>query len=171
MADVGVRSRPEPRDQHRNPDQQHAEGLVTDLQLERALGGQEHGRERDEYSEHDVRPVERAALTESSPAAIKACMEERWLVKLPPGADPPLGVFVNGVPQVEGVDYQVMKGHLVFSKPLAKEGRLGFWRWLLMFLSVAGTYRRNDSVDVQYEVDGQTRVATGLDIQGPNRQA
>jgi hypothetical protein len=94
-------------------------------------------------------------------------MEDRWLVKLPDDAQPPLDVFVNGVRQAEGADYEVQKGHLVFAKPLAKEGRLGFWRWLLMFLSIAGTYRRNDSVDVQYEAQGATRVATGLEIQGP----
>jgi len=98
-------------------------------------------------------------------------MEDRWLVKLPPDAGPPYNVFVNGVHQAKGIDYTVQKGHLVFAKPLAKEGRLGFWRWLAMFLSIAGTYRRNDSVDVQYEVQGVTRVATGLDIQGPDRPA
>jgi len=89
-------------------------------------------------------------------------------VRLPEDARPPLRVFVNGVPQQEGADYMVQKGHLVFTRPLAKEGRLGFWRWLLIFLSIAGTYRRNDSVDVQYEVQGETRVATGLDIEGPS---
>jgi hypothetical protein len=94
-------------------------------------------------------------------------MEERWLVKLPADATPPFNVFVNGVRQAEGSDYTVQKGHLVFAKPLAKEGKLGFWRWLLMFLSIAGTYRRNDSVDVQYEAQGRTLVATGLDIEGP----
>ena len=98
-------------------------------------------------------------------------MEDRWLVKLPDDAQPPFDVFVNGVRQVEGTDYTVQKGHLVFTRQLAKEGRLGFWRWLLMFLSIAGTYRRNDSVDVQYEARGVTRVATGLDIQGPDSHA
>lgn len=96
-------------------------------------------------------------------------MDDRWLVKLPDDAEPPINVFVNGVPQSEGSDYTVQKGHLVFTKPLAKEGRLGFWRWLMIFLSVAGTYRKNDSVDVQYQSQGVTRVATGLDIQGPDR--
>ena len=91
-------------------------------------------------------------------------MRERALVPLPPGAEPPYRVFVNGVPQVEGEDYRVRDGGLVFFRPLAKEGRLGFWRWALMFLSIAGTYRRNDSVDVQYRQGGRERVATGLDI-------
>ena len=98
-------------------------------------------------------------------------MEDRWLVKLPADAEPPFNVFVNGIPQAEGEDYTVQKGHLVFTKPLAKEGKLGFWGWLSMFLSIAGTYRRNDSVDVQYEAQGATKVATGLDIQGPSQVA
>ena len=91
-------------------------------------------------------------------------MTERALVPLPPGADPPYRVFVNGVPQTEGVDYRVRQGGLVFFRPLAKEGRLGFWRWALMFLSIAGTYRRNDSVDVQCREGGRDRLLTGLDI-------
>ena len=48
---------------------------------------------------------------------------------------------------------------------LAKEGRLGFWRWLSLFLGVAGTYRQNDSVDVVYEaVGGRRVVAAGLPL-------
>ena len=98
-------------------------------------------------------------------------MSDRWLVPLPRGVQPPFRVFVNGVPQEEGRDYVLREHNLVFSQPLAKEGKLGFWRWLLMFLSIAGTYRRNDSVDVQYEVHGQTQVATGLEIIGPKPPA
>jgi hypothetical protein len=93
---------------------------------------------------------------------------ERWTVRLPSAVRGPFAVYVNGVRQTEGVDYDLIKGHLAFKKPLAKEGKLGFWRWLAMFLSIAGTYRRNDSVDVQYEVGGVVRVATGLDIQAPS---
>jgi hypothetical protein len=91
----------------------------------------------------------------------------RWRVPLPPGAEPPYRVFVNGVPQEEGRDYELEGRALSFDRPLAKEGRLGFWRWLLMFLSIAGTYRKNDSVDVQYRLHGRERVATGLDIVPP----
>jgi hypothetical protein len=102
-------------------------------------------------------------------------MSERWLVPLPAAARPPLRVFVNGVPQAEGVDYEVERAPeggraLAFARPLQKEGRLGFWRWALMFFSIAGTYRRHDSVDVQYESGGETRVATGLDIVPPKRE-
>ena len=94
-------------------------------------------------------------------------MAERWVVPLPRGAEPPYQVYVNGVPQREGVDYRVERGALVFWRPLAKEGRLGFWRWALMFFSIAGTYRKHDSVDVQYRFGGRDRVATGLDIVPP----
>ncbi|MDP8944200.1 MAG: hypothetical protein M3N16_08800 [Actinomycetota bacterium] len=91
-------------------------------------------------------------------------MRERALVPLPAEAEPPYRVFVNGVPQAEGEDYRVRDGGLVFFRPLVKEGRLGFWRWTLMFFSIAGTYRRNDSVDVQYRRGGRDCVATGLEI-------
>jgi hypothetical protein len=91
----------------------------------------------------------------------------RSVVVLPSGARPPLRVFVNGVEQREGEDYVVEGAKLVFSRALAKEGKLGFWRWTLMFLGIAGTYRRNDSVDVQYTAGGRMRLATGLDILPP----
>jgi len=71
-------------------------------------------------------------------------------------------VYVNGVLQQRGPDYRVEGDDLVFARPLAREGRLGFWRWLSMLLGIAGTYRRHDSVDVVYERDGRRVVATGL---------
>jgi hypothetical protein len=73
-------------------------------------------------------------------------------------------VFVNGVPQVEGRDYERDGRTLVFDRSLAKEGRLGTMRWLSMLLGIAGTYRQNDSVDVVYEFDGKRLVATDLPI-------
>ena len=57
-----------------------------------------------------------------------------------------------------------MGNELVFEARLAQEGRLGFWRWLSLFLGVAGTYRQNDSVDVVYEVGGRRIVATALPL-------
>jgi hypothetical protein len=73
-------------------------------------------------------------------------------------------VFVNGVPQVEGRDYERDGRTLVFERSLAKEGRLGTVRWLSMLLGIAGTYRQNDSVDVVYDSDGKRLVATELPI-------
>ena len=101
--------------------------------------------------------------------------DERWRVPLPDAARPPLEVFVNGVPQEEGRDYTIEphgEGRaLAFTRPLQKEGRLGFWRWTLMFFAIAGTYRKNDSVDVRYRVANETRLATGLEIVAPKRGA
>ena len=39
-------------------------------------------------------------------------MSEKWRVPLPPGAKPPLRVFVNAVPQEEGRDYTLGDGEL-----------------------------------------------------------
>ena len=98
-------------------------------------------------------------------------VEERTQVELPAPVRGSYEVYVNGVLQHRGQDYEQVGRRLVFMHELRQEGRLGFWRWLLMFLSIAGTYRRNDSVDVQYTTQGVTRVATGLDIQGPDPHA
>jgi hypothetical protein len=85
---------------------------------------------------------------------------------LPRGARAPLRVWLNGVEQAEGVDYTRRGDRLVFDRPLAKEGRLGLWNWLMLLLGVRGTYRKNDTVDVQYETgSGQTKLATGLDFE------
>jgi hypothetical protein len=83
-------------------------------------------------------------------------------VELPPEVPDRFEVFVNGVPQQPGRDYSVVGRTLVFTRSLAQEGRLGAVRWLSMFLGVAGTYRRHDTVDVIYEQDGRRVVATGL---------
>ena len=89
----------------------------------------------------------------------------RSSVPLPKGAERPFDVFVNGVAQREGADYVVERDRLVFTKHLEKEGKLGFWRWLSMALSIAGSYGRNDSVDLHYTVNGRRQVAVGLDIE------
>jgi hypothetical protein len=94
-------------------------------------------------------------------------MGQHSVVRLPRNAQPPLRVFVNGVEQREGTDYVVREGTLRFSRLLAKEGKLGFWRWARMFFGIAGTYRKNDSVDISYTVKGHTRLMTGLEIESP----
>jgi hypothetical protein len=86
----------------------------------------------------------------------------RTTVQLPPDVAAPFEVYVNGVPQREGRDFQRRGFTLVFGRPLQREGRLGFWRWLSLLLGVAGTYRQNDSVDVVYERGGRRVVASGL---------
>lgn len=94
-------------------------------------------------------------------------MDETWTVPLPADVEEPFDVFVNGVRQEPGRDYDVAGRQLRFSRPLAREGRLGFLRWASMFFGVAGTYRPNDVVDVVYETAGGRRVASGLPVIPP----
>ncbi len=87
---------------------------------------------------------------------------EETLVDLPDDVAEPFEVFINGVPQRRGNDYELRDRTLVFPRPLASEGRLGPVRWVALFLGAAGTYRKHESVDVIYERNGQRRVAVGL---------
>jgi hypothetical protein len=79
---------------------------------------------------------------------------------------PPFEVYVNGVAQAEGADYEYRMGVLLFDRPLAKEGKVAWWRWLIGAFGV-GTYRRDDQVDVRYERGGRPLVAHALDIEPP----
>ena len=83
----------------------------------------------------------------------------------PPMSSRPFEVFVNGVQQEEGSDFRVDGRTLVFDRELKSEGKLGFWRWLSMWVGVAGTYRQNDSVDVAYQRGGKPVVATKLPLE------
>ena len=85
---------------------------------------------------------------------------------LPHGAEPPFRVYVNGVPQCEGKDYELVGRELHFFRSLEKE-RIGLGRWTAMFFGLFGSYGRNDSVDVQYTIGDRTTVATGLEILPP----
>jgi hypothetical protein len=89
---------------------------------------------------------------------------ERTRVQLPAGIGEGIEVFVNGVRQEPGRDFRRVGDELVFERGLAREGRLGFWRWLSLFLGVAGTYRQDDSVDVIYRHGSRRVVASGLPL-------
>jgi hypothetical protein len=93
---------------------------------------------------------------------------KRWRVPLPEGAEPPIRVFVNGVPQTEGTDYELVGRELLFERRLEKE-RLSLGRWSAIFFGLWGYYGKNDSVDVQYRVGGRETVATGLEIIPPEQ--
>jgi hypothetical protein len=97
-------------------------------------------------------------------------VESRSQVELPSHVEGSFEVFVNGVPQQQGVDYDQLGRTLVFRNELAQEGKLGFWRWLSLFLGVAGTYRKNDTVDVVYTLNGRRTVAT-LHAERPSSSA
>jgi hypothetical protein len=87
-------------------------------------------------------------------------VEGQSRVQLPSGVGDRYEVYVNGVPQELGRDFDRIGDELVFRRELAQEGRLGPIRWLSMLLGVAGTYRRHELVDVIYEADGRRTVAT-----------
>jgi hypothetical protein len=89
----------------------------------------------------------------------------RTRVRLPPDVTRPFEVYLNGVPQHEGQDFRVEGRTLVFEKELKTEGKLSTWRWLSMWVGVAGTYRQNDSVDVVYQRNGKRAVATKLPLE------
>jgi hypothetical protein len=87
-------------------------------------------------------------------------MQEQSRVQLPPGVGDSYQVYVNGVLQTPGQDFDRLGDELVFRRTLAQEGRLGPIRWLSMLLGVAGTYRKHETVDVIYEQAGRRTVAT-----------
>ncbi len=88
-----------------------------------------------------------------------------WRVPLPAGIRPPFEVYINGVRQELGTDYRVSGGELLFERELVSQ-RLGLRAWLLGFWGI-GTYKRNDEVDVRYELDGRPTVAHALEIKPP----
>jgi hypothetical protein len=90
---------------------------------------------------------------------------KHWRVKLPPGVRQPFEVYVNGVRQELGSDYQVSGGELVFERELVRQ-KLGRGAWFLGFWGI-GTYKRNDEIDVRYERDGQPMVAHALEVIPP----
>jgi hypothetical protein len=87
-------------------------------------------------------------------------VDERSRVELPPGVGDDYEVYVNGVRQEPGRDFDRIGGELVFRRRLAREGRLGPIRWASMLLGIAGTYRKHETVDVVYEAGGRRTVAT-----------
>ena len=88
----------------------------------------------------------------------------RSIVRLPRDVRAPYEVYLNGVRQRLGADYQISEGALIFARELRKD-HISKRRWLLGAWGV-GTYRQNDSVDVRFNApDGSPRVAQGLEIE------
>ena len=85
-------------------------------------------------------------------------------VKLPAGAEAPYAVFVNGVDQREGADYEVRAGEIVFSRQIVKE-KVGTGRWLAMYLGLFGTYRKDETIDLQFQRGGKVELISDLPVQ------
>jgi hypothetical protein len=88
-----------------------------------------------------------------------------WRVRLPPGVRPPFEVYVNGVRQELGSDYRVAEGELLFERELVRQ-KLSGWAWFMGFWGI-GTYKRNDEIDVRYELNGRPMVAKPVEITPP----
>jgi hypothetical protein len=84
-------------------------------------------------------------------------------VKLPRGAEPPFAVFINGIEQSEGSDYSIEGGEIVFGRPIVKE-KVGAGRWLAMYLGLWGTYRKNETIDLQFTRDGKVDLVSDLPV-------
>lgn len=78
---------------------------------------------------------------------------------LPQGAEEPISVFINGVEQRRGPDYEIEGGNVIFPRPILKESSLGFSRWAALYLGFFGTYRIHETVDIHYTRDGRMEVA------------
>ena len=84
-------------------------------------------------------------------------------VRLPAGAEPPFTVFINGVEQSQGADYEIEGGEVIFTRPIVKE-KIGTSRWLAMYLGLWGTYRKNETVDLQFHRGGKVGLISDLPV-------
>ena len=84
-------------------------------------------------------------------------------VKMPPGAEPPYTVYVNGVEQTEGKDFEIEGRELHFTRPIVKE-KMGTSRWLAMYLGLWGTYRKDEKVDLQFRRDAKMQLVADLAV-------
>jgi hypothetical protein len=84
-------------------------------------------------------------------------------VRLPRGAEPPIRVYINGVEQQEGTDYELRPGEIVFKRQIIKE-KVGVGRWMAMYLGLFGTYRKHETIDVEYRLGGKVQLASDADV-------
>jgi hypothetical protein len=86
-------------------------------------------------------------------------------VRVPDGMSRPFQVFVNGVEQSEGADYQVAGAWIVFARKLVpprEESAGSVFRGFFF-----GRYRTEHVVDVACQVGGRAHVFTRLPIEPP----
>jgi hypothetical protein len=59
--------------------------------------------------------------------------------------------------------YSVEGQEIVFNRPIIKE-KVGATRWLAMYLGLFGTYRTDETVDLQFSRDGKVQLRSDLAI-------
>jgi hypothetical protein len=102
-------------------------------------------------------------MSDSSTEIPKGSYAAGERVELPAGAEQPFTVFINGIEQSEGVDYSIERGEIVFSRPIVKE-KMGTGRWLAMYLGAFGTYRKDETIDLQFSRDGKMQLHSDLAV-------
>jgi len=102
-------------------------------------------------------------MPEPEPEVPKGSYAAGHRVRLPRGAAEPIRVHVDGVEQARGVDYEVGDGEIVFNRQIIKE-TMTAGRWMAMYLGLFGTYRKNETVDVEYTLNGATQLAADVEI-------
>jgi hypothetical protein len=87
-------------------------------------------------------------------------------VVLPAGAQEPIRVYINGVEQKRGEDYDVKENRVVFREPIYKEGlrHLSPIRKIGLGLGLFGWYERNETVDVEYRSAGKTKLISDATV-------
>jgi hypothetical protein len=88
-------------------------------------------------------------------------------VRLPRGAQQPITVYINGHEQKEGLDYTFDEGHIVFREPIYKEDLRGlsFIRKVSLGLGLVNTYQRDETVDIDYVLEGRKEFASDLPVE------
>jgi hypothetical protein len=84
-------------------------------------------------------------------------------LRLPAGAEPPFTVFINGVEQRQGADYEIDGAEIHFSRPIVKE-KVSTGRWLAMYLGLFGSYRKDEKVDLQFTRAGKVELVPDLPL-------
>lgn len=84
-------------------------------------------------------------------------------VVIPGGAKPPIIVFVNGIAQTEGTDYTLRGNEVNFTRDIIKESKSGKKK-MVMMLGLFGFYHKNETIDIQYQLDGRTQLASDLPV-------
>lgn len=102
-------------------------------------------------------------MTETETEIPKGSYAAGRRVKLPAGAEAPYTVFINGVEQGEGADYEMRAGEILFSRQIVKE-KVGTGRWLAMYLGLFGTYRKDETIDLQFQRDGKVELISDLPV-------
>ena len=90
-------------------------------------------------------------------------------VKLPTGAEAAVcRLHQRGPNRARTSSFNVRAGEIVFTRQLVKE-EVGAGRWLAMYLGLFGTYRKDETVDLQFHRARQGRAMPPPDLPSSRR--